>query len=266
MTSEKILCGSLETRRRNPCRIKLTNGKCYRHGKDAIQCGSLETRRGKPCKNPVVILGDRCSYHSKEENITEKRCTGCKQLKSLDKFNKSNDGKYGARSKCKECLSIITKALNYSRKTSGEKQCSKCEEFKDVKEFSSNKSRATGLHDSCKTCSNLYRKELSYPRRVVGNKTCSICGLLKHVSLFGTDKAHKNGLTSSCSMCLNMSRVRLGSNLDAFVSTLLLLSKFHSKSKFEYDIDKQYIIDLYESQHHICPGTGYEMFHLKTYD
>nr|QBK93856.1 MAG: uncharacterized protein LCPAC406_01700 [Pithovirus LCPAC406] len=297
MISEKILCGSLETYRGNPCRIKLTNGKCHRHDKDVIHCGSLETAKGKPCrikltngecychgknvilcgsletdrKEPckisVIILGDRCSLHSKEEkDITERRCTECKQLKSLDKFNKSNDSKYGVLPKCKECLSAITKALNYSRTTSGEKQCIKCKEFKDVKEFSSNKSRTTGLNNSCKICSNIYNKELSYPRRVVGNKTCSICGLLKHVSLFGTNKAHKSGLTSACSICLNMRRTKLESNLDIFIDVLLSHSKSSSKSKFEYDIDKQYIIDLYESQHHICPGTGYELLHSKTYN
>lgn len=41
------------------------------------------------------------------ETVCERECTSCKQLLSLDYFAKSSKGRYGRRSKCKQCVKTV---------------------------------------------------------------------------------------------------------------------------------------------------------------
>jgi 5-methylcytosine-specific restriction endonuclease McrA len=45
-----------------------------------------------------------------------KQCGTCKEIKSIDQFNKNKEGKYGLRSNCKECLSKYSKEYYINNK------------------------------------------------------------------------------------------------------------------------------------------------------
>lgn len=50
-------------------------------------------------------------------SATEKECTKCKKIKQFEFFGKQKRGKYGLRSKCKECTRVYYK--EYCKKNSG---------------------------------------------------------------------------------------------------------------------------------------------------
>nr|QBK92588.1 MAG: uncharacterized protein LCPAC401_02260 [Pithovirus LCPAC401] len=132
----------------------MTEGeRCHIHKDGTIYCGSTDTLTNKPCMQRVVMLGDRCGPHNKENDDTFKRCFGCENIKPLEEFNIKRDGR---GSKCKECIN----GRNYPRRTTGNKVCSTCETSKHVVYFTSYKSSKDGLYNVCSVCTNNMRYEL----------------------------------------------------------------------------------------------------------
>nr|QBK93134.1 MAG: Stc1 domain protein [Pithovirus LCPAC403] len=211
MTGQSKLCGRQRSRNKGPCKQKLRNGKCYIHEDNVVRCGSTDTADGKSCGTPVILDGDRCHFHSvKEEDVTERVCTSCKQIKPLEDFSKNINGKYERASQCKECVNEV----NNERQTSGD-------------------------------------------------KICNICKLSKHVSFFGTNGHAKDGLRASCINCESIKDATRHSTLDGFANYLMRGVRSRDEA---CKIDEKFIIDQYEEQKHVCPGTGFQMRHLKTYD
>lgn len=102
------------------------------------------------------------------EKEAKKQCSICKEHKTLEKFYKSKQHKYGVCSRCKECDTkyIKEKKKNWNYEISvNEKKCSKCCEIKVFTEFPKNKKIKDGLHTVCKQCKKLYDKEYNKERR-----------------------------------------------------------------------------------------------------
>nr|QBK92399.1 MAG: hypothetical protein LCPAC401_00370 [Pithovirus LCPAC401] len=214
MTGQSKLCGRPRSRNRGPCKKKLRNGKCYIHGDNIIRCVSTDTFDGKPCNISVILAGDRCYNHCirgvKEEDVTEKRCTKCKQIKSLKDFHKFINGRYRRASQCKKCVNEV----NNERVTSGD-------------------------------------------------KICSTCKVSKHVSFFGTRSLLEDGLFLSCLDCENTKKATRYSTFDGFANCLMNGVRSRDEA---CKIDEKFIIDQYEGQKHVCPGTGFLMTHVRTND
>jgi hypothetical protein len=91
------------------------------------------------------------STHPELFDVTpEKRCSTCKQVKSLSEFSK---GCY----KCKPCAARYMAAWKKSRKpaeatTSGSKRCAKCSLEKPVTEFRKDRAATDGRCYYCKPC------------------------------------------------------------------------------------------------------------------
>lgn len=49
--------------------------------------------------------------------VTEKRCSSCSVVKPLDEFHRSQNGKYGRTSWCKDCASTYSKTHKRNRTT-----------------------------------------------------------------------------------------------------------------------------------------------------
>jgi len=84
---------------------------------------------------------------------TEKRCTACGEVKSLDAFDKRADGKFGRAPQCKAC----THLYNLSRAARPkdiptEKSCRKCKETKPIDAFGDDKYTKDGKATRCLDC------------------------------------------------------------------------------------------------------------------
>lgn len=105
----------------------------------------------------------------------EKECKTCKETKSLDDFGKQKKGKYGRRSKCKNCISIEN--LHYRTKNS-EKYAEKLA-----------KRRAKAQARDMTT--------LPLPTTI----TCSTCTVAKAPVEFHNNRYGKHGKTNQCKGC-----------------------------------------------------------------
>jgi hypothetical protein len=110
--------------------------------------------------------------------ITEKRCSRCGKIKSVDEFNKNYNVKDGTSCWCKECekqnrqdcKKEIKERLNkchqayreYNLKNGiiiTEKRCPKCGKIKNVNEFSKSITNKDGVDSQCKDCKKQYYQD-----------------------------------------------------------------------------------------------------------
>lgn len=111
----------------------------------------------KYLKNIHIIMTQPKLEDIKEHEPKMKRCSHCKQWKSINEFHKSKHTKDGLQCYCKDCnreikgqkkREITYKIINGITY----KRCSKCKEWKPITEFCKHKSHKDGLQDYCKDC------------------------------------------------------------------------------------------------------------------
>lgn len=84
--------------------------------------------------------------------MTEKRCSRCKEVKSLDLFNRSKRRADGHDTWCKACRKEYDKNRKEYPVSVTEKLCRKCGEVRPADDFQVNKKVKDGLHSYCYEC------------------------------------------------------------------------------------------------------------------
>lgn len=84
--------------------------------------------------------------------ITNKVCTKCKVMKSLEEYHNLKNGVYGKHSNCKSCRKIYRKDLSFKKPIKGKIKCEKCNKIKNVNDFYKDRSKSTGLQSYCINC------------------------------------------------------------------------------------------------------------------
>lgn len=157
----------------------------------------------------------------------EKLCSKCKKIKFLGDFHKSEQGKDGYKTECKECRNFYSKRKRLesggknhpdrSCETEGLKLCTKCKTLKDRDSF--NKS------SWCSDCRKEYnRKYFGYKPKVVPittntEKQCLICKDLKSLFEFSPSKRGRLGLSSYCKPCSSKKQLNLYSKKERRIKT-----------------------------------------------
>lgn len=107
-----------------------------------------------------------------------KTCTKCSQTKSLSEFHNEKRGKYGKTSRCKTCVSQLSKSYKFKPKkylSDDElKQCTKCLIDKPASNFSKHSGNSDGLATICKYCKSIqdaeYRKNNKENKSIADKK------------------------------------------------------------------------------------------------
>lgn len=136
-----------------------------------------------------------------------KKCSVCKEVKSVDEFHKRKLSKDGLVSECKDCSRIRKQTQRDKPKERIEnKRCIRCQEIKSAGDFNKNMHNRDGLSNQCRQCSKLSRKALIKRNPdLPETKVCSTCGIEKPQQQF--DKKHESpdGLSYRCKNCRNLS-------------------------------------------------------------
>lgn len=144
----------------------------------------------------------------------EKRCSRCREIKTLDEFGKYTNSKDGRHYYCRLCSRIIANE-KYSQKpstvavnTRTVKSCSRCREAKTLEEFGNHRKMKDGKHYYCKCCMNAIQKEKYAKKPIVepvteGSKICSHCKIEKPAVSFSKAKRMEGGRDSKCKECVH---------------------------------------------------------------
>lgn len=163
----------------------------------------------------------------------EKICIHCNELLDSSLFHKHKQTKDGLGSWCKKCLK--QRAINKRRE-------------KGIQP------RRIGLDPIKREISNQnYRNRKSETFvYTITEKVCSHCKLNKTVDYFRKNITYKDGYHNKCKKCeyeiCTESRQAYG--LKNWAKICFLQAKKHSK--YDFDIDEQFILDLYEKQNGRC--------------
>ncbi|GIO16874.1 hypothetical protein J19TS2_64290 [Cohnella xylanilytica] len=160
--------------------------------------------------------------------VTEKKCSGCKEVKQSSEFSKHNYSLDGLQTYCKLCRRELGKKRRekikeqLSENTFIEKGCKRCKETKKVIEFSKSSSSKDGFSNTCKLCLSIqYRdrkreKQIKERMEAIGyvefekvipkeidlnqTKTCIKCNVEKPLREFNYGYTVKRFL-SECKQC-----------------------------------------------------------------
>jgi hypothetical protein len=137
-----------------------------------------------------------------------KRCSQCREIKSLTEFHKRKNSSDGLNSSCKDCQRIRHQEQKERPKELVEKkQCLKCKEVKPREEYTKDIHKRDGLASQCKKCDALSRQaRIKQNPALPETKRCSQCGITKPQQEFDRKRESKDGLCSYCKGCrkLNM--------------------------------------------------------------
>lgn len=149
----------------------------------------------------------------------KKKCSQCKEFKSLEEFQKKITGPLGVTSKCKECTSENKKAAYVSKEREDrslldEKECAKCHEVKSRSEFRVEKRGASGMTSRCRDCmkedERIKRGEsvkTEYAVLLEQNlKRCLGCDETKSLDGFYKRSDISSGVQSRCKECVESLR------------------------------------------------------------
>jgi hypothetical protein len=163
-----------------------------------------------------------------------------------------------------------------------EKICLKCKNFFDHSLFYKNKSKKDGLDLWCKNCvnekkRNIRREKGIEPKRVgpdpekrkisqqnfknrkaetfvysITEKVCSHCQTNKSVDCYRKNITYKDGYQNKCKKCEY--EICTDSRQAYIVKNWAKLLFLHAKkhSKYDFEIDEQFVLDLYEKQNGKC--------------
>lgn len=145
------------------------------------------------------------------EEVYQKQCSGCKEIKSFDSFGKDTSRRDGKCYYCKECRSQIIRTGTgccacgqpLSKKSKGRcrlccltphtethKRCSQCKEFRLFENFYKRTNNSDGLSSECRECRSAKR---NIERRE--SVACVKCGILREIC---ADGAWKKRLCRKC--------------------------------------------------------------------
>ena len=163
-----------------------------------------------------------------------------------------------------------------------EKLCLNCKENLDHSSFYKNKSKKDGLDLWCKNCviekkAKIRRNKGIEPRRIgpdpekrkisqenfkkrkaesfiytITEKTCSHCNSNKTVDCFRKNVTYKDGYQNKCKKCEY--EICTDSRKAYVVKNWAKILFFHAKkhNKYDFDIDEQFVSELYEKQNGKC--------------
>jgi len=160
-------------------------------------------------------------------------------------------------------------------------KCVKCLEDKVGSDYYRHSERKDGFiryRQICKKCRKKVRKNKSRPvhENIIkeNSQVCSRCKNKKPLNEFYKNGCFDDGIAkyrAICKCCILASRVtehkltysdkiiRKHSSCKNYISTLL---NHTSKRKKEFNIDIQYLLDIYERQNGICNISGIKMTHI----
>ena len=162
--------------------------------------------------------------------LIKKKCSNCGASKSLSDFHKSNGGKHGVNSVCKNCVSIkgkqkrdILNKLKPPEIIPTTKVCTRCKIEKEFECFHGNKHGKYGINSICKLCHNEKRNKrnasnsdkirqqseawrvnkknnlIEFPPTTI--KKCRKCKVEKLITEFRARFDCKYGVASICNDC-----------------------------------------------------------------
>ena len=146
------------------------------------------------------------------------------------------------------------------------KTCTKCKEIKCDTEFHKNIRTSDGLADYCKPCKSSYGKRNKY-ERTSNDKKCCVCNEIKPASEYYSHTSCTDGLQGRCKSCafLVQQKSKERTGVYGFLKDRLRNAKASAKRKstrrpgIEFNIDFNYIKELYEAQNGLCSVSGIEM-------
>jgi hypothetical protein len=205
-----------------------------------------------------------------QEPPKERKCGGkCGQVKSINNFPKAKNNS-GYSYWCNECS--VNKSYydpNIDPKTTKKKCKGQCGNEKFLTEFTKQKQGKYGYSNVCIECRKIARRnKTNINPNTIGTKICNgnLCqGKELNKTEFNNDKYTGDGLQSVCKKCqLHKTNVTY-SKFDSFILKILNDCKSRVKKKaakgriLEMDIDKDFIIDMYNKKKGKCKITGNEM-------
>lgn len=202
--------------------------------------------------------------------MNERKCRTCKETKSLEFFSKDSSNKSGFQCVCKICASQKTYYdPNVDPKTTTKVCVGECSQEKCLIEFSMQKTGKYGRANICIDCRKIdRRKKFNNEPPKEGTKICIDCKTELNVSKFSTNKyAKKDGLRSTCKKCAIKRGGIIQSKFEPFIKSKLRDCKNRIKKKAKrniiipYEIDAEFIKELYEKQNGKCALTGIQLTH-----
>ena len=163
----------------------------------------------------------------------EKICVRCQKSLDISLFHKHKFSKDGLGSWCKICL----------KERSAEKRREAGIEPKRI-----------GIDPEKKKLSTLnhrIRKAQNFTYTTT-EKVCSVCEILKPASDFKKGISYKDGYSTKCKKCEYeiCTKSRIAYELKHWAKRCFLHAKKHSK--YDFDIDEQFVLELYEKQNGKC--------------
>lgn len=170
------------------------------HKKDGFQSCCKE------CQNLKKRLGRKINKSDHSSLIPEgyKKCSICKEVKSINEYHSNKSTNDGLAYDCKKCK------LTYSKKYSSRdklcpdsKDCSDCGLHLDIRNFTKEKASKDGYGIRCKPCERKRINEHAKENRVIiEEKQCSKCKQTLPVNLFKVKSESIDGYSSSCKFCI----------------------------------------------------------------
>jgi hypothetical protein len=147
------------------------------------------------CKKCVKEKNEKSISKNKVENIIEKKCSKCNNIKHIKDYHISKKSKDGYYTYCKLCT------INYKydkRKIEEKKECVKCKEEKGVGFFVED----INICQVCLYLEKLERKKFSEEN--VMKKICVRCKKIKDKADFNKNNTTKDKLCPTCKDCLKL--------------------------------------------------------------
>lgn len=136
-----------------------------------------------------------------------KKCTKCKEIRTIDNFVKDKYRPDGFAGNCKICRKKNKEKIKNSNKViPKEKICRSCKETKLSSYFDKASMSYDGLACNCKECRSIKNKESLKNKRYikVSNKKCNSCNITKEISFFHKYSYSKDDYSSICKSCVSI--------------------------------------------------------------
>lgn len=138
------------------------------------------------------------------------------------------------------------------------KQCKACNKNLPTTDFHKN---GTTTHPLCKICRSMERKKVRNPR-IEGIKKCARCHITKPSTEFGSDKESLDGISCTCKKCrIDIAHKSLSTFNGHMKNIYRDIRNSAKKRNIQVNITLNDILDVYESQSHLCKYLNIPMQH-----